>query len=396
MRHAFLWAAAVAVTVAQAPADEIVIGRVPYRNVKIQSIKDDKIGFEFYGRTIYKPLAEITQVQIDGNAELNKAEAYLAKGEADKAIALYTAAKEKAEQDWLRALIDHRLSAARGGGAEPPAATGRPSSPPTAKPAPDSSGQPGPESADGPLASPQAFAALLESEPPHPSTSIQDWSELTDGQKRAAERRHGAQRTLWGNKVRSFRGKKVVWELVFQEVTKIEPAVRQPPRKRPPTVSPGARTPPKYTPPPRPPSRTPAQPRTGPRAFQRQGPPQHWRAGYIVKAVSPAPAADPTSPGRTDRSRSRSRAAQGAVAVLAHVLPVRGKGLEQLRKAELIKVTARIRRDLEPGAPPQTLYLEAAEVESTGKLWDPKAPSTPAKRPPPPTREPTPPRVPKS
>jgi len=364
MRCAVVMAWALVCAWGSARADLVVVGRMPYRDVKILSVTKEKIAFEAFGRTIQKPMAEITRVALSDDAAFNLAEAALAEGKFDEALAGYAASRKKAEKDWHKTLIDYRLAVAKARKAE--AGPRLPATGPASKPAMQPATQPaedtkpgGAEPAD-PLASPEAFAALLKAQPPHPNKDAVAWANLSEGQQRVAEMRHKGHVLRWANRIRGLRAKKVTWEANFQGAAKVVRRGREAGPRRP--AVPGRRpAPPSYRPP-RPPSyRPPRRPTARPKpkqplTFSQQGPPEHWRVGVIVKA--------------TRRS---------GITILANVSPTHAKGLGELQKGRTVRITGGIRRDLEPGASPQMLYLDFARVEILAPA--PKPPPKPAPRP---------------
>lgn len=62
--------------VAVGSADDVWIGKLPYRNVRVVSVKGGFISFTLSGRTLSKPLRDVTKVQLSSKTEFNKAKHY--------------------------------------------------------------------------------------------------------------------------------------------------------------------------------------------------------------------------------------------------------------------------------------------------------------------------------
>jgi len=313
---------------ALARADELTVGKVTYRDVEIRDVSAGKIGFTFYGRMVYKPLADVVAVRLGKDATFNKAEAFLAEKKFDNAIALYTVAKAASKKKWQDALIDYRLGMAVAGKLRSPMGSAGPAD-----------AAPAAAKSTDPLESADAFADILDIAPERPAgISAAKPSSLPPHLARAW-RQYAAKRAVWEKKVIHLRGKKVTWELIFQSAVPIQEYL---------TSGKSGKS-----------SKRPRRSGSSRKQFtgRPQGVPVIWGTGFIVEATS-----------------------EGGVGVLANVASGKNaKGLESLKPRDIVQITGRIRRDLEPGAAGSELYLAEAVVKPTGKTAKPEEGQTPAK-----------------
>jgi len=96
---------------ASASGDTITVKKLPYRGVRIFDVQKARIVFQVGRRKLAKPLADVTEISIDGKEDFNGAEELLAAGKADEAVAAYDRAI-KAESGWMVKLIRYRRLAA--------------------------------------------------------------------------------------------------------------------------------------------------------------------------------------------------------------------------------------------------------------------------------------------
>ena len=61
-------------------ADDVWIGKLPYRDVRVVGVKGEFISFTLRGRTLSKPLRDVTKVRLSSKAEFNTAEGLLSSG----------------------------------------------------------------------------------------------------------------------------------------------------------------------------------------------------------------------------------------------------------------------------------------------------------------------------
>ncbi|MFW5840212.1 MAG: tetratricopeptide repeat protein [Planctomycetota bacterium] len=116
-------AAAMVLPAALAGADEVYVGRLPYRDVRVSNAREFTLFFQVQasGRTLSKPLTEVALIEIDRQNDFNRAEK-LVDGREDQAnwdvpgaLRLYDAALTQRTPDWLKRLIRYRKLRALGG-----------------------------------------------------------------------------------------------------------------------------------------------------------------------------------------------------------------------------------------------------------------------------------------
>ena len=312
---------------APAAADEVLIGKIAYRDIRIESVQDGEIGFRFFARIVRKPLTQIVKVSLTHDPTLNQAEASMARGKFELAVAQYGSAMQTAKKDWHKALIAYRLGVAMAGWNVDRQVRL------CAKP---TKGKPG----EAMLASADALAEFLSNAPTDPSGDSEAWEKLAKGKQMIAKREYEGQLAMYCGKVRRLRAKKIAWKVAFVELSPLEEkpkAGRRPGTKRP---VPRASA-----------KRPPGAARAGVTTLLRspQGQPEYWRWGHLVTATS-----------------------EEGVLVIANVLPSGAKGLDKLKPNEIIEFDGRIRSDIEPFAAVKsrqmTLYIDQAKVKTTGKF----------------------------
>jgi len=102
---AFVTIVAVAVT---ASADKVVVGRVPYPQVTVSGFQGGRLTFRVSGNDVSKSVSEISQVELQGRADLNRAER-LREIKPQTAAGMYRSALAKAAYAWERTFIKYRL-----------------------------------------------------------------------------------------------------------------------------------------------------------------------------------------------------------------------------------------------------------------------------------------------
>lgn len=314
---------------APAAGDELVIGKITYGNITIESVVDGEVGFRFYARTVRKPLTEIVRVTLSRDDVFNQAEASLAKGKFELAVAQYGLAMQTAKKDWHKSLIAYRLGVAVAGwnvDRQVRLCADRTSVKPDVRA----------------LSSADDMAEFLSNSPVDPSKDAKAWEKLPPGKQILAKRRYDGQLAAYCGKVRRLRGKKVSWVMAFEELTKLgeepKPGHRGGPKR--PAPSPTAK---------RPSERGAGREPLTAMLQSPQGQPEHWRIGYLVTGTS-----------------------EGDVTVVARVPRADASGLDKLKPNEIITIDARLRGDLEPTESARskglTLYIDEAKVKSTGKF----------------------------
>lgn len=331
---------AVAWWAAPAAGDELLIGKITYGNITIESVVDGEIGFRFYARTVRKPLTEIVRVTLARDDVFNQAEASLAQGKFELAVAKYGLAMQTAKKDWHKALIGYRFGVAVAGwnvDRQVRLCADRPAVKPEVRA----------------LSTVDAMAEFLSHPPVDPSKDAKAWEKLPPGKKIVAKRRYDSQLAIYCGKVRRLRGKKVSWVVAFEELTKLGEESKPPRRGGPKRPSPSGTA--------KRPSERPARGSLTAMLPSPQGQPDSWRFGYLVTGTS--------EEGNT---------------VVARVPRADASGLDKLKPNEIITIDARLRGDLEPTEPPRskalTLYVDEAKVKSTGKFREPSDKKSPRRR----------------
>lgn len=96
-------------------ADSFVANNIPYNNVKISGIQDGELAFRTAsGQDSTRPLEQITQITIDGEAAFNDAEAAYIAGDFAKAADGYQKTVRATNKDWMKDRSAQRLVDAAG------------------------------------------------------------------------------------------------------------------------------------------------------------------------------------------------------------------------------------------------------------------------------------------
>ena len=94
-------------------ADELNVGGLPYKDVRIIRFDGLDVTFVLGGRRIKKHIDGIKEIHLAGKEDFNRAEEHLSHGRPGEAIEIYSGLLKKGPKGWRKRLIEHRLAFAR-------------------------------------------------------------------------------------------------------------------------------------------------------------------------------------------------------------------------------------------------------------------------------------------
>lgn len=221
VKRILILAVVLASGVAVGSADDVWIGKLPYRDVRVVSVKGGFISFTLRGRTLSKPLRDVTKVQLSSKAEFNKAEGLLSSGKHEQAVAAFEAALAKAGEPWLKSLIRHRQALALKRKAQAAVAEKTPTTRPAKGPPKSPSSAPSPRTRPaatsrpatqpaGEFPTPEAMFKTAPKKPP-------GLKGMTTLQEDIAIKQHTSRWERWR---KALYGKQVKWTLEVADVAK--------------------------------------------------------------------------------------------------------------------------------------------------------------------------------
>lgn len=94
-------------------ADEVWLGRLPYRGATVTGVEDGQLVFQTRaGSTVRRAISEVTLIALEGRPDFNAAEKAFQAGQDAEALKAYRQALRSAQVAWLADLIAYRRLAA--------------------------------------------------------------------------------------------------------------------------------------------------------------------------------------------------------------------------------------------------------------------------------------------